>query len=161
MVSNILKSRIASYTKENPGTTSVSSDFQSKRYSIDQLFTIRELLENSCLWISAKLMIRDSVLIAMESIGKIINLTKICIDNSESGSITNGSRSDNGLSLLLFNIVLDTGIQEVNIKLEVFSNRDTERILAYTEDIDTVGSSISKTKEGFIKRNQKSKPQHQ
>lgn len=64
---------------------------------------------------------------------KICKLTKICIENKEVEfkirrnsteifSITNGLKQNNGLSPLLFKIVLDMAINSVNIELEVFSN---------------------------------------
>lgn len=42
-------------------------------------------------------------------------------------------------------------IKETNIGLEIFSNDRPEMILAYADDIDTVGSSTIKTKEMFLR----------
>ncbi|XP_060518457.1 uncharacterized protein LOC132697179 [Cylas formicarius] len=174
VLSNVLRGRISPYAEDNLGD--YQCGFRPKRSTTDQIFTIRQLLEKSWefkrevhqLFVDFRQaydsITRESVWQALEGIGvpkKIIRLTKICIENSkakvrvgknntEAFSINNGLKQGDGLSPLLFNIVLDMAIKEANIGLEIFTNKGPEMILAYADDIDTVESSTIKTIEMFM-----------
>lgn len=72
-------------------------------------------------------------------IGKLIT-EKISINNA----------LKQGLTFLLFNIVLDMDIGKENIGKEIFTNYGPKMILAYADDIDTIGDSDTKIKEMFV-----------
>ena len=175
VLSNVLKERISPYAEDNLGE--YQCGFRPNRSTTDQIFTIRQLLEKSWefnrdvhqLFIDFRQaydsIARDSIWKALEDIGvpkKIIQITKQCIGNSKAKvrignrntdtfSINNGLKQGDGLSPLLFNIVLDMAIKNANIGLEIFTNQGPEMLLAYADDIDTVGGSTVKTKEMFVK----------
>ena len=136
ILSNILLKRISPYAEDNIGD--YQCGFRSNRSTVDQIFTIRQLLEKSWefnkdvhqLFIDFKqaydTIIRENIWIAMESMGipkKLISLTKLCVNNTElcvkignqisnKFTVKSGLKQGDGLSPLLFNIVLDMVIRK-------------------------------------------------
>ena len=85
---------------------------------------------------------------------KIITLTKLCLNNTrcrvkvgnhitEKFSVMSGLRQGDGLSPLLFNIVLDMAIKKINNNIKICTNQGSQMILAFANDIDGVGVKAS------------------
>ena len=175
ILSNILLKRISPYAEDNIGD--YQCGFRSNRSTVDQIFTIRQLLEKSWefnkdvhqLFIDFKqaydTIIRENIWIAMESMGipkKLISLTKLCVNNTElcvkignqisnKFTVKSGLKQGDGLSPLLFNIVLDMVIKKAAIDTEVFTKQGPQMILAFADDIDAIGKNTVGIKESFLK----------
>lgn len=57
---------------------------------------------------------------------------------------------EDGLSALLFDIVLDMVIKKVNFNTEVFTNHGTEMVLTFADHMDTVGKNTTGITESFL-----------
>lgn len=175
VLANVVLIRITPYAEESIGD--YQCGFRPGRSTIDQIFTVRQILEKHWefdkdlhqLFIDFQQaydsVIRDHVWTAMAECGipkKIIKITKVCVEGSrccvkignkmsETFMVDSGLRQGDSLSPILFNIVLDAAIKRANIDVEVFSNSGPNLLLAFADDIDLVSKTTIKTKELFGK----------
>lgn len=135
--------------------------FRRNRSTIDQIFTIRQILEKNweyarrtfCLFIDFKTaydsVVREEVWKYMKELNipsKLVNLVKMTtsdlkylvkIGNMESDTFETsaGLKQGDAIAPLLFNIVLEMILRKANINIERNIIRNTSQILAYADDI--------------------------
>lgn len=151
--------------------------FRKNRSTIDQLFTLRQLLEKGWefnkaihnLFIDFKQAYdsveRNQLWNAMAELSiprKLIRLVKMCVHGnttrvrvgkalSESFEVTTGLKQGDAMSPLLFNIVLDKAVRYAQIKTELLTTDGPRLLLAYADDIDLMGNTVASVKELFNK----------
>lgn len=69
---------------------------------------------------------------------------------SEQFHTERGVRQGDGLACLLFNLALDGAVRRAKIQLEGTVFNKSVQLLAYADDIDLIGRSLSAVKEAFI-----------
>lgn len=174
-LSNIILSRLIPYAENVLGE--YQAGFRANRSTIDQLFTLRQLLEKGWeynrpihnLFIDFRQAYdsveRSQVWNAMAEFSipkKLIRMTKVCMEGgiskvrvnnklSSSFEINSGLKQGDALSPLLFNLVLEKAMRSAEIKTELLSAQGPKLLLAYADDIDLVGDSTLSTKDIFNK----------
>ena len=138
--------------------------FRKNRSTVDQIFTIRQLMEKCWeynrtshqLFIDFKQaydsIIQADLWNAMTELNipkKLIKITKACVEGSTSAvrvegkisssfTINNGLKQGDALSPILFNIVLESIVRKTNTETLLFRNQCPNMILAFADDIKIV-----------------------
>jgi len=181
ILANILYSRLVIYAEEIIGD--YQSGFRPGRSTIDQIFTIRQIMEKAWefnisihqLFVDFKQAYdsidRKALFEILEEFGipaKLIRLIKatltdtkckILIQNliSDSFSIETGLRQGDGLSTILFNFALEKVIRalSINWKGTIFST--SKQITAFADDADLLGRGVLAVKESFMEMDTEAK----
>lgn len=171
VLSNVLYERIRPYAEKCVGT--YQTGFQKGRFIVDQVFTLRQILEKTRehnidtyhLFIDFKSaydsVIRSKLYQAMNELqipSKIIRMVKatmakvtckVRIQNelSEPFETTRGIRQGDGLARLLFNLTLEKAIRQSRVNTRGTILFKSTQLL---DDIDIVARSLVDLKESFI-----------
>ena len=175
----VLRQRLQPFSEATTGE--YQSGFRNDRSTMDQLFSIRQVMEK-CREFSIVLhhlfvdfetaydkVFRRKLWIAMADLGypkKLINLSmmtlshvrsKVRIRNnlSETFEAMDGLRQGDGLAALFFNIVLEKVIRESNVETSGTIFRKLSQILGYADDLDLIGRNVEIVKENFTKIEEK------
>ncbi|PSN43351.1 hypothetical protein C0J52_15555 [Blattella germanica] len=172
--SNILFSRLAPYVENVVGD--YQCGFRQGRSTVDQIFTIRQILEKCKefgidthhLFIDFRSAYdsidRNNLYAAMEDLEipkKLITLVKVTMENTQSKikiqnklsnpvTIKNGVRQGDSLSCLLFNIALEKVIRDAGINTRGTIFYKSVQILAYADDIDIIARTPRAMREAFV-----------
>lgn len=173
ILSNILYNRLTHYTEALLGE--YQSGFRPGRSTIDQIFTLRQILEKTNefnvdtfhLFIDFKSaydsVIRPKLYEAMQEFGipdklvrlvkatmsKVICKIKIQNETSDSFQTHRGLRQGDALACLLFNVALEKVVRDAGLDNRGTIYNKSIQTLAYADDIDLVARTIRKTKEAF------------
>ena len=175
ILANILLERLKPIVESGLGD--YQCGFRKNRSTVDQIFTVRQMLEKC--WefnrVIHQLFIDfrqayDSILRvklwdAMVELGipkKLIKLTSICVNGSrsrvkvgeilsDSFEVSGGLKQGDSLSPMLFNIALEKAIRAAELTTEVFGIDGPRVLLAFADDIDVVGNTVIMVKELFNK----------
>ena len=174
----ILHLRLKPYAEKILG--SYQSGFRQGKSTIDQIFTLRQILEKTkefniethhlfidfrSAYDSVK---RKELYIAMREFEipeKLIRLTKMTMEKSQNSvkiqtDITdpfqtwNGLRQGDSLSCLLFNLVLEKIVRDAGIQLRGNIYYKSVQLLAYADDVDIIGRTEADIKKTFIALNE-------
>ncbi|XP_060518453.1 uncharacterized protein LOC132697176 [Cylas formicarius] len=172
---NILLDRLKPYANEIVGE--YQCGFRKDRSTIDQVFTIKQIMEK-CWEFNKELhqlfvdfkqaydnVCRVKLWEVMEELGfpkKLIRLTQICINGAKNKvrigqelsdifEVNNGLKQGDAISPLLFNISLEYVVRKAEIKapMTMFRNNGPKLLLAFADDVDVIGSSRLNVKETF------------
>jgi Reverse transcriptase (RNA-dependent DNA polymerase) len=174
ILAEILYERLAVYAEEIIGD--YQGGFRIGRSTIDQIFTIRQIMEKAWeynvtihqLFVDFKQAYdsidRSALFMIMEEFGfpkKLINLTKATLTDtkckimilnvlSEPFNIETGLRQGDKLSTILFNLALEKVIRamSINWKGSIFSTSKT--LTAFADDADLIGRGTLAVKELFV-----------
>lgn len=174
LFSKILYLRLLPYVENVLG--SYQCGFRQGKSTIDQIFTLRQILEKtkefkiethhlfidfSSAYDSIK---RPQLYAAMEEFEiprKLIRMVKATMENSmckvrvqnelsESFETTNGLRQGDSLSCLLFNLALEKVIRDAGIQTRGTIFYRSQQLLAYADDIDIIGRTKNDIQKTFI-----------
>lgn len=171
----VLLERLTPYVEPQLGD--YQCGFRKQRSTVDQIFTIRQLMEKC--WEYNKVLhqlfvdfkqaydnvLRVELWNAMIELGipnKLVTLTKISMEGSVSAVrigrklstffiINNGLKQGDAISPLLFNIALEKVVRDARTETLLFRTRGPQLILAFADDIDIIGDTTVKVKEEFLK----------
>lgn len=177
VLSNILLERTKPYTEEILGD--YQCGFRPGRSTIDQIFTIRQIMEKCWeydrelhqMFIDFKQafdrICRTKLWSAMQELGfpkKLVNLIRMCMEGaqckvrigqqySEPFEVNNGLKQGDALSPQLFNIALEHIIRRARIEAptSIFRREGPNLLLAFADDVDLIGNSRLKMRETFIR----------
>jgi sorting nexin-29 len=163
---NILYQRLLPYAEETVGE--YKCGFRTERSTIDQLFSIRQILEkctefNIDFRAAYESVRRQALWEIMEEFGfpqKLISLTKLTLRQvksmvrinqklSEPFETLEGLRQGDPLATLQFNIALEKATRGINADNSKSIYTRSTQILAYADDLDLVGRNIAAVKDAF------------
>lgn len=163
LLSAIIRKKLLPFVEKELGQ--YQSGFRNNKSTIDQIFTIRQILEKTneyktntyhlfvdfrAAYDSIK---REQLYIAMLEFGlplKLIRLTRMTLegacckvkiqnDKSMDFQCNKGLRQGDGLSCLLFNIALEKVIRDAEIQRDHTIFTKSVQLLGYDDDIDIIG----------------------
>ncbi|XP_073814500.1 uncharacterized protein [Musca autumnalis] len=175
IVSGILCERLKPMVNEIIGP--YQCGFRPGKSTIDQIFTLRQILEKTQemqidtfhLFVDYKAAfdspIRSKVFQAMSDFGipaKLIRLCRMTLTEtrssvkigknlSEEFTTKRGFRQGDGLSCDLFNILLEKVIRDAKVKRNGTIYTNSHMLLAYADDIDIMGRSVKEVTDTFAK----------
>ncbi|XP_073848775.1 uncharacterized protein [Musca autumnalis] len=175
IVSGILCERLKPMVNEIIGP--YQCGFRPGKSTIDQIFTLRQILEKTQemqidifhLFVDYKAAfdspLRSKVFHAMSEFGipaKLIRLCKMTLTDtrssvkigknlSEEFCTKRGFRQGDSLSCDLFNILLEKVIRDANVKRNGTIYTNSHMLLAYADDIDIMGRSVKEVTDTFRK----------
>jgi hypothetical protein len=179
--SKILFERLKPFVEDTVGQ--YQAGFRTGRSTVDQVFVLRQILEKTWeynidtyhLFVDFKAaydsVSRTKLYKAMQEFGipeKLINLTKMTMSavvcrvriqdsTSEPFETKCGLRQGDALSCLLFNVALERIVREANVVTTGNIFCKSTQILAYADDVDIIGRSLTALKEAFTNIDQAAK----
>ena len=171
ILSNILLSRLTPYAKEIIGDHQCG--FRRNRSTIDHTFCIRQILEKKWeyneevhqLFIdfkkaydSVRREVLYKILIEFDIPKKFERLVKMSLTEtysrvrvgknvSDGFPIRKGLKQGDALTSVLFNFALEYAIRRVQVNRDGLKLNGTHQMLAYADDVNTLGGSIHTLKE--------------
>ena len=171
ILSNILLSRLTPYAEEIIGDHQCG--FRRSRSTTDHIFCISQILEKKWeyneavhqLFIdlkkaydSVRREVLNNILIEFGIPMKLVRLIKMCLTETYSRvqtgrnlskmfPIRNGLKQGDGLTPLLFNLLLEYAVKRVQVKQHGLQLYGTHQILVYADDVNILGGSVNTIKE--------------
>ena len=175
VLANVISIRLSPYAENIIGN--YQAGFRANRSTIDQIFTLRQILEKTQeynidthhMFVDFKAaydsVIRQDLCEAMAELGipeKLIRMVKLTLRNTEcrvkvQNSISdpfntrNGLKQGDALSCTLFNIALEKCVRMSGIESKGTILQKSTQILGYADDIDIVGRTQENMIEAFQK----------